>query len=130
MVQVELTNDTILKYNKTLLYNEKVLVLKIVKDEKSSSEETNYNLIGILENGIVNFQITIKQDASLVFETPNEIQEIKNIYQTYLFVIHEYSLRSDTLTADEKLIIDLLRGRVSIYSNTVRQMDLLSQIKL
>jgi len=130
MVQVELTNDTILKYNKTLLYNENVLVLKIAKDEKSSSEEPNYNLIGILENGIVNFQITIKQDASLVFETPNEIQEIKNIYQTYLFVIHEYSLRPDTLTKDEKLIIDLLRGRVSIYSNTIRQMDLLSQIKL
>ena len=130
MVQVELTNDTILKYNKTLLYNENVLVLKIAKDEKSSSEEPNYNLIGILENGIVNFQITIKKDSNLVFETPSEIQEIKDIYQIYLFVIHEYSLRPDTLTKDEKLIIDLLRGRVSIYSNTIRQMDLLSQIKL
>jgi len=130
MVQVKLDNDTILKYNKTLLYDENIIVLKIVKDEKSTKEETKYNLIGILENSIINFQIFIKQDDSIVFKTPNEIQEIKNIYQIYLFVIHEYSLRSDTITPDEKLIIDLLRGRVSIYSNTINQMDLLSQIKL
>jgi hypothetical protein len=145
MVEVALNADTFLKFNKTLVY-ENMIILKIIdsgnnrtyKEEELAQDEDDspnakinlINILVLLDNTILKIPLEFMEDATKTFQVPNEVEEIKKIYQSYLVTLHEYSLRSDTLSDDEKLILGLLKGRIAFYSNTIKQLDLLSQINL
>jgi len=145
MVEVALDKDTFLRYNKTLVHEE-MIILKIIPPEKTFKEEelndeelnerneidNNFNIdaLVLLENTILKVPFEFHGKNTKTFQVPNQVEEIKKIYQSYLVTLHEYSLRSDTLSEDEKLVLGLLKGRIAFYSNMIKQLDLLSQINL
>jgi len=140
MVEVALNKDTFLRYNKTLVYDE-MIILKIIPPEKTFKEEEldqdeenisnlNIDALVLLENTILKVPFEFIDENTKTFQVPNQVEEVKKIYQSYLVTLHEYSLRSDTLSEDEKLVLGLLKGRIAFYSNTIKQLDLLSQINL
>jgi hypothetical protein len=138
MVEVGLNSEMLLKYQKTLVYDE-MIILKIVPNEKTFKEEEleqeesqimSFNLIVLLDNTILTVPLEYLNDGTKTFQVPDQVEEVKKIYGSYLVTLHEYSLRSDTLSEDEKLVLGLLKGRIAFYSNTIKQLDLLSQINL
>lgn len=134
MTEVKLDADLLLKYKKTLIYKENMIVLKIfpVDSIEDSQEQTTkeFNVIVLLDNTIVSIPLVFAENAQEIFQTPNTTMEIQNIYQSYLVTMHEYCLRPDTISEEEKQILSLLKGRIAFYSNSMKQLELLSQINL
>lgn len=134
MTEVKLDADLLLKYKKTLIYKENMIVLKIfpVDSKEDSQEQTTkeFNIIVLLDNTIVSIPLVFTENAQEIFQTPNTTMEIQNIYQSYLVTMHEYCLRPDTISEEEKQILSLIKSRIAFYSNSMKQLDLLSQINL
>jgi len=132
MVKISLTQEDFLNFKKTLIFNE-AIILKIISEDKNNNEnivEKTFEVLVILDNTILKIPIIFNDTNETIFHSPNTVEEIKNIYSSYLVTLHEYSLRIDTLSEDEKIVLGLLKSRIAFYSNTIKQLDLLSQINL
>jgi hypothetical protein len=115
--------DEIQNFKKVMFINDS-LVIKVFSEENTES----LFFLGIQDDLIIKTVIEFSEENSITVNCPEKVEEVKNIYLKYLFILHEYSLRIDTITEDEKLVMDLLKNRIVFYSSTIKQLDLLTQL--